>query len=186
MNDRLTRTDWLDHGLRTLAGKGPNALKADPLAAGLGVSRGSFYWHFRDIADFRAQVLESWRERTTEQIIRDMEAQQAEPDRLGALMTAAFTPRPAAAKRPDLWAAEDAIRSWAMTDAKIAAVVAAVDERRTAYIAELLTAAGVARETASARAVFLYWAYLGQAVFMGRSAALAPAALAGIVDLLRR
>src|ERR1700680_636047 len=64
MNDRLTKSDWIEHGLRTLASEGANALKVGPMAAKLKVSRGSFYWHFKDIADFRSQVLRSWRERT--------------------------------------------------------------------------------------------------------------------------
>ena len=54
MSDRLTKSDWIDHGLRTLANDGPNALKVGPMATTLKVSRGSFYWHFRDIADFRS------------------------------------------------------------------------------------------------------------------------------------
>ena len=74
MNDRLTRSDWMDQGLRTLADHGPHALKVGAMAARLNVSRGSFYWHFRDIADFRAQLLQGWRERATDQVIRKMEA----------------------------------------------------------------------------------------------------------------
>ena len=60
--DRLTRSAWLDHGLRTLARQGADALKVGPLATALNVSRGSFYWHFKDIADFRTQLLQSWQE----------------------------------------------------------------------------------------------------------------------------
>src|ERR1700731_1432717 len=58
MNDRLTKSDWIRHGLRTLAKDGPNALKVGPMSTKLKVSRGSFYWHFRDIADFRSQLLQ--------------------------------------------------------------------------------------------------------------------------------
>src|SRR5271166_2476814 len=53
MNDRLTKEDWIRHGLRTLANEGAHALKVGPMATKLKVSRGSFYWHFRDIPDFR-------------------------------------------------------------------------------------------------------------------------------------
>ena len=48
MTDRLAKSDWIEHGLRTLANEGANALKVGPMAAKLEVSRGSFYWHFRD------------------------------------------------------------------------------------------------------------------------------------------
>lgn len=184
---RLTKLDWIDHGLKALAETGPDALRIVPLAAALGVSRGSFYWHFRDIADYRAQLLESWRERATEQIIRDIEARQAEPDRLHALLTGAFVEKPALARAASPWAAEDAIRAWAARDAGIAAAVASVDDRRVDYIAELLRAAGVDGDAARARAAFLYWAYLGQAIIMGRRhAAATPAAIDDICRLIVR
>jgi len=60
MLDRLTKADWIRHGLRTLATDGPNALKVGPMAARLKVSRGSFYWHFEDIAEFRSLLLRTW------------------------------------------------------------------------------------------------------------------------------
>jgi len=184
MKDRLTRADWIGHGLRALAEDGPGALKIGPLATGLDVSRGSFYWHFRDLADFRAQLLEHWRERTTERIIRGIEMQQTEPDRLRALVTAAFAARPEGEDGANLWAAEDAIRAWALVDEGVAALVASVDERRVAYIAQLLIAAGVEADAAPGRAVFLYWAYLGRAIFMGARRTLAPPEIAAIGDLL--
>ena len=45
MSDRLTKSEWLRHGLRTLASEGPVALKVGPMSEKLNVSRGSFYWH---------------------------------------------------------------------------------------------------------------------------------------------
>jgi len=167
MDERLTRSNWIKHGLRTLASEGVGALKVGPMAAQLKVTRGSFYWHFRDIADFRAQVLQSWRERTTEQVIRDLEAMKAEPDRLKHLMRRAFI-----SKR----GLERAIRSWAAEDKRVAATVAAVDKRRVSYIADMLVATGVERQKALSRAAFLYWAYLGQPIVMARRHASIPPA----------
>lgn len=157
MNDRLTRDDWITHGLRTLANGGANALKVGSMATKLKVSRGSFYWHFRDIADFRSQMLRSWQERSTDQVIRELDAAKAEPDRLKHLMKRAF-----AAKRN----LDRAIRSWAAEDEDVAAVIASVDARRIAYIAKMLVAAGVERQRALPRAAFMYWAYLGQVIVM--------------------
>ncbi len=157
MNDRLTKSDWIGHGLRTLASDGANALKVGPMAMKLRVSRGSFYWHFRDIADFRSQVLRNWRERATDQVIRELEAAKAEPDRLKHLMRRAFV-----GKR----SLDRAIRSWAAEDKDVAAIVASVDASRVAYIARLLVAAGVESRRALPRATFMYWAYLGQALVM--------------------
>lgn len=175
MSDRLTKADWIRHGLRTLANDGANALKVGPMATSLEVSRGSFYWHFRDTADFRSQLLRCWRERTTDQVIQELEAENAEPDRLKQLMRRAFS------RRPRL---DRAIRSWAAEDGDVAAAVASVDARRVAYIAKLLVAAGVETQTALDRAAFLYWAYLGQAVVMDpRHSSLGESALDDISGL---
>jgi AcrR family transcriptional regulator len=62
MADQLSAADWLDQGLKTLAQSGFTALKAEPLARAMGVSRGSFYWHFADIGAFHAAILRHWRE----------------------------------------------------------------------------------------------------------------------------
>lgn len=175
MTDRLAKSDWISHGLRTLAAEGANALKVGPMADGLKVSRGSFYWHFRDIADFRAQLLQAWQEEATDRVIRDLEAQKDRPDRLRQFMRRAF----ATQRRLDR-----AIRSWAAEDRAVAAAVASVDARRVAYIAGMLAMAGVEGQKAQRRAAFLYWAFLGQRMVMDpRHASIAPAALDDITDL---
>jgi AcrR family transcriptional regulator len=178
MNDRLTKTDWIRQGLRTLATKGANALTVGPMSAALNVSRGSFYWHFQDIADFRAQLLQSWQERSTDQVIQELEAQKDQPGRLKHLLKGAL-----ATKR----GLDRAIRSWAADDADVAGVVAAVDDRRVAYIAKMLVAAGVESRQAHSRAAFLYWAYLGQTMVMDpRHSSLSPAAIDDISVLFEK
>jgi AcrR family transcriptional regulator len=177
MNDRLTKADWIDQGLRTLANDGPNALKVGPMAAALKVSRGSFYWHFRDIGDFRTQVLQGWQERMTDQVIQEV-ASKAGPDRLKHLLRRAVVEKPRV---------DRAIRSWAAEDKDVAAAVASVDASRVAYIAKLLVAAGVASRRALPRAAFMYWAYLGQAIVMDpRHASIQASALDDISALFER
>jgi AcrR family transcriptional regulator len=178
MNDRLTKSDWLRHGLRTLANDGANSLKVGPMAAKLKVSRGSFYWHFRDIADFRSQLLRSWQERSTDQVIQQLEAEKADPDRLKHLMRRAFN-----VKRE----LDRAIRSWAAEDDDVAAMVASVDAARVAYIAKMLVAAGVEGQRARSRAAFMYWAYLGQTIVMdSRHSSITAMAIDDISDLFEK
>src|SRR5471030_2770327 len=93
MTDRLTKDDWLKRGLKTLATDGAHALKVGPMAEKLRVSRGSFYWHFKDVADFQSQILRRWQEHSTDQVIRDLETAQPQPDRLKQLMKRAFAGR---------------------------------------------------------------------------------------------
>ena len=179
MNDRLTKSDWIEHGLRTLASDGANALKVGPMATKLEVSRGSFYWHFRDIADFRSQVLLGWQERRTDQVIQELETAKAEPDRLKHLMKRAFGGKHSGLDR--------AIRSWAAEDDDVARIVASVDAKRVAYIAKLLVAAGVESRRALPRAAFMYWAYLGKAIVMDpRHSTIAASTMDDISELFEK
>ncbi|MEM1277313.1 MAG: TetR family transcriptional regulator [Pseudomonadota bacterium] len=151
---RLTEGDWLDHGLRTLAVSGHGSLKAAKMAEALGVSRGSFYWHFKDIRDFRERLLMHWQTLTTDAIIREMEAKAEKAERLPDLMVRAFSAKPQL---------EKAIRAWADHDADAQAHLIKVDKLRIGYIHKLLTMAGVDAKIAGSRARFLYAASLGDA-----------------------
>ena len=165
MTDRLSKADWIAHGLRTLARDGAGALKVGAMASALKVSRGSFYWHFRDVADFQAQLLQRWQEHSTDQVISALDARKGEPGLLRELMRSAFT----SGRRLDR-----AVRSWAAEDRAVATIVASIDAKRVARIAGLLVEAGVAADHAMHRAAFLYWAFLGQAAVMDRRYAALP------------
>ena len=156
MGDQLSAKDWLDQGLRTLAKQGFSALKAEPLAKVMGVSRGSFYWHFADIGAFHIAILEHWRDVAVERIIADIEALSPDQDALPALLNRAFGGKP-----PSL---ESAMRSWAAHDPVARSVVQAVDQRRIDYIEKLLRDSGLPPEMARARTQILYWAFLGFAL----------------------
>lgn len=155
--DRLTRSAWLDHGLRILARQGADALKVGALATGLNVSRGSFYWHFKDISEFRLQLLQRWQERTTDQVIEGIDTSIMGAARLTHLMKLAFN---------EDRSLDRAIRAMASTDADVAKMVASVDARRVGYMAKWLIEAGVESQRALPRAEFLYWAYIGQSAVM--------------------
>jgi AcrR family transcriptional regulator len=52
--------DWLQAGYTVLAEQGVRALKVERLCQHLGVTRGSFYWHFENMDGYRAALVESW------------------------------------------------------------------------------------------------------------------------------
>lgn len=162
MSNRLTKAEWLAHGLQALATGGHRALSVASMAASLKVSRGSFYWHFKDVADFRAQLLQNWAERTTEQVIFHLESDRTGRSKLQVLLRGAFAVRSGHDTSSNPWAAELAIRAWASEDATIAAAVRAVDDRRVSYMAARMGESGVPESLAQSRARFLYWAYLGR------------------------
>src|SRR5499427_10864135 len=108
MADQLTAKDWVDLGLKTLAKSGFTALKAEPLAKAMGVSRGSFYWHFADIGTFRTAILAYWREVSAERVIADLEEAAGNDNPLLLLLRRTFSSR---------LTLEKAVRSWATFDA---------------------------------------------------------------------
>lgn len=63
---RLTRDDWLDAAFRAVVEGGFDNVRVLAIADNLGVTRGSFYWHFADHADLIAALLARWREREIE------------------------------------------------------------------------------------------------------------------------
>ena len=87
-DNRLGPAEWVNAGLKALAKSGFSALKADTLANRLGISRGSFYWHFADVSAFHAAILRRWREVALENIIEEVEG--TADDRLEALACRAF------------------------------------------------------------------------------------------------
>ncbi len=155
MVDQLTAQDWLNQGLKTLAKSGFMALKAEPLAKAMGVSRGSFYWHFADIAAFHAAILKHWREIAGEQIIAGVEAASRDSNPLEILLRRVFSER---------LAIESAVRIWASVDPTARAAVQAIDRRRLGYVERLLAQSGLSADVAGARAQILYWAFLGFAL----------------------
>jgi AcrR family transcriptional regulator len=159
MNKRLTARDWIDFALKTLAREGFQALKADVLARKLGVSRGSFYWHFAELGDFHARLIGRWKEVATEAIIAGLERHDSREHRLDALLRGAFGHSALLEVRMRAWADENARAARALND---------IDRRRRTYIERLLAEAGVSPALAATRAQLLYWSYLGAAMGRGR------------------
>jgi AcrR family transcriptional regulator len=155
MTERLTAQDWIDFALTTLADEGFHALKVDVLARKLGVSRGSFYWHFRDLGAFHARVIEHWKQIATEGIIADIERYDAAEERLDALARHGFA--------HDV-VLEVRMRAWADNHAEVARVLGDIDRRRREYMEQMLVEAGIAPSLAATRAQLFYWTYLGAAL----------------------
>ncbi len=155
MLGKLSRDDWIKAGLKALARDGFTALKADRMAKRLAVSRGSFYWHFVDVAAFQKAVMERWRDVAAEAVIRDLENLKPASERLRYLSRLAFGADPAL---------EIAMRAWAASDSATRAIVHSVDKRRIAYLERILRDGGVGAYRVQARALIIYWTYLGFAL----------------------
>ena len=174
MGEQLSAQDWINQGLKTLVKSGFTALKAEPLAKAMGVSRGSFYWHFADISAFHAAILKHWREISAEQIIAGVEAASAHENPLAVLLRRVFGER---------LVLENAVRTWASVDPAARAAVQAIDRRRLSYVEGLMTRSGLSAEVARARTHILYWAFLGFAL---SDQTLPKARQAAIIDEMLR
>lgn len=149
----LTPEAWIAAATDVLVDRGIDAVRVDVLAKTMEVTRGSFYWHFKDRETLLVAVLNAWRDGATEQVIRRFEGQTADPKALiGELISLPFRGRAAErAARVEL-----AIRAWARRDALARQAVDEVDERRLSYIAQCFSALGFSIAEARARAFILY------------------------------
>jgi AcrR family transcriptional regulator len=174
---KLSKEDWLKHGMKVLAEEGFGALKADLMAKSLQVSRGSFYWHFKDLHAFHAALLEDWHTRATQQVIDWLEQTAEGSQRLNLLVQSAWK----VSNR-----LERAMRAWATHSAEIATRLEAIDAQRIDYIAGLLESAGLNPNQARARAFFIASAYLGRIILGDGAFGVVPEKeLAAIVKLLQ-
>ena len=168
---RLNSNDWLSAGLEALSETGPRALKAEPLAVRLGVSKGSFYWHFRDVPAFHAALLAGWRD--------DCIARLPELASDGATDVARLRNLTQVFAAPD--ATEPALRAWANSDDLARAAVNDVDDARLAALQNLLSEVGIDNPE---MARILYAAAIGMTSLGNASPADHISAIGSLVDLV--
>ena len=127
---RTPKTTWVDAGLRALAAGGPDAVRIEPLAKSLGVTRGGFYGHFHDRAALLDTMLDRWECAATDEVREQVEHRggdaRTKVRRAGALTFS-----------DELLPIELAIRDWARHDPEVAARLKRVDNRRMEYLRQL-------------------------------------------------
>ena len=157
----LTPERWVEAATEVLVDHGIDSVRVDTLAQQLRVTRGSFYWHFRDREELLRRVLQAWRELATEQLTRRLESARDDPrDQLRDLISLPFRGRSAVrAARIEL-----AIRAWARRDAMARAFVDEADAARIGYIAQVFSSLGFAIAEARSRAFLLYSYELAEAL----------------------
>jgi AcrR family transcriptional regulator len=149
MADALSRDRWTDAGLATLARDGIDAVRVEPLARRLEVTKGSFYWHFKDRGALLDAMLARWEQVATQGIIDEAERLTGPP---AARLVQLFE-RVLAARVMDV---EVAIRAWGQRDERVAKAVRRIDERRLGYNQRLFEELGLEPDEAAARAFLAY------------------------------
>jgi AcrR family transcriptional regulator len=150
-----TAEDWIKTASRRLAAAGSEALAIEPLAKAMGVTKGSFYWHFADRPALLDAVIAEWEVKATSPLLERLRRAGREPaERLSALMHTV-----AAEGKGSL---DPAMRAWAHGEPRAAAAVGRVDAARLAYIAGEFRALGFSAIAAWSRARLLYLHLLGE------------------------
>ncbi len=160
---RLNPDAWIGGAIELLAERGVNAVKIEPLARRLGVTKGSFYWHFRDRPALLAAILARWEGRQTDLLVRiagHADASPAERLRLLLEMTVG------AYADPEFRNAEIAIRNWSRTDPAATVAVRAVDARRSVYIENFFIGLGFTETAARTRAGLFQGLLLAEALLV--------------------
>ena len=177
----LTPDRWIDAATEVLVDEGIDHVRVDVLARALDVTRGSFYWHFRDREDLLRSVLQAWRQRATEQLTRRLETSRSDPrEQLADLISLPFRGRAAVrAARIEL-----AIRAWARRDALARQYVDECDASRIGYIAQVFSALGFPIAEARARAFLLYSYEIAESLLAAQGSAVQRADRARLVERL--
>jgi AcrR family transcriptional regulator len=149
----LSPDDWARAALGAIARGGVGAVAVETVAAELGATKGSFYWHFKNRDALIQAALDRWERGRTDTVIEELEREPEPAKRLKKLLTAAFELGPtdraeiALLANPDHPAALRAVRR--------------VAERRIVYISQQLEALGWDPGDALDRAVLMYDVYVG-------------------------
>ena len=156
---RLDAAAWIAAGLDALGTGGADAARVEPLAKALGVTKGSFYWHFADRRALLDAMLDAWKEGRVA-AIREQAGARGAPAAVLRQLADLYTHH---ANVRGL-SIELAIRSLARTDARAAKAVRAVDTERLGHVAGLFAGLGWQRPDAEARAVLFYSYLFGQSL----------------------
>lgn len=149
---QLDRAAWTQAALDTLADEGVTGIRVEVLAKRLHVTKGSFYWHFKDRQDLLAGVLETWKDGRIRDIIKQT---RPEPGKEEAQIFHVIDVYSASRNKKGILI-ELAMREWARRDAQAAATVEEVDAWRLRCARELFLAIGLPLHEASTRSMLLY------------------------------
>ena len=169
------KPQWLRAGLEALRKGGVAAVRVERLAADVGVTKGSFYWHFRDRGALLDALLEFWSREMTD----------AEFERIHGLRAGLAARLLALAEdvlEKGMGRYDPAIRAWGRTDRKVAAAVAQVDRRRVRALTGFFEEGGFGTAQARTRARVFYTFLLGEPQV--RAPAREPSELERMVKIL--
>lgn len=150
---KLNRDDWVGAGLEVLGSSGVDSVRVETLAKHLRISKGSFYWHFKDREDLLDAMLARW------------EAQQgdwlAADDRIGTNPAETWAKLLEVISRPEYGRLDLGVFSWAREDDQVRRRVSEVEKRRLAHLGHIFREIGFNSRQAEQWAGAALLAYVG-------------------------
>lgn len=174
---RTPRGKWIEEGLRALAAGGPEAVRIEPLAQALGVSKGGFYGYFGNREALLTEMLDTWEREAAEAVIEQVEDGGGDPraklERLFAIADDDGAPTTGVA-------ADLAIRDWARRDEGVAERLRRVDTRRMDYLRSLFGAICADEAEAEIRSMFAFSVRIGEYLIAAEHGPRSRAAVMGL------
>jgi AcrR family transcriptional regulator len=173
---RTPREAWIEVALQALAGGGPEAIRIEALATRLGVSKGGFYWHFKDRAALLEEMLDRWEQRVVGDVIAEIESEPAAPrEKLQHLFALASS-------AAELMPIELALRDWARRDEGVAARLHRVDNRRMDYLRQLFRPLSRDEDEAEARSILAFSLFIGSNFILAEHPGRSRSQVLGLAD----
>jgi len=169
---RLSRDDWITAALGAIADGGLAAVAVEPLAARLGATKGSFYWHFENRDALLEAAIRRWEKETTTDVVADITTAHDAPASQFRRLVAGVIER----------AEQDRVGPALLANAAHPAVAPALDRvtaTRLNLIATVLRRLGFPPAEARRRALLAYSAYLGHSQLVHSTPGVLPASSAG-------
>jgi AcrR family transcriptional regulator len=157
---QLDRSGWIDGAIEALADEGLSGMRVEALAKRFGVTKGSFYWHFKDRQDLFDAMLQTWKDGR----IRDIDKQRAMPAGNESEQLQQIIEIYSANRNRKGISIELAVRDWARRDPQASAVVEEVDTYRLESACKLFVATGLSDSEAKSRSLLLYAYVFGQSL----------------------
>jgi AcrR family transcriptional regulator len=174
---RLSRDDWISAALGAIADGGLAAVAVEPLAARLGATKGSFYWHFANRNALVDAAIGRWEKETTTDVADEITAASDMPARqFRRLVTGVIERAEQDRVGPALLASS--------ADPAVAPALERVTTTRLDLISLVLGRLGFPPAEARRRALLAYSAYLGHAQLARSTPGVLPATRAGLRSYL--
>ena len=152
---RTPRSSWIHEGLRALAAGGPDAVRIEPLARALGVSKGGFYWHFDDRRALLEEMLDTWERLSVDEVIERVEGEGGDArTRLRRLFALASS-------GDELLAIDLAVRDWSRREPTVADRLRRADNRRMEYMRLLFGAFCPDQDDVEVRCMLAFSLWIG-------------------------